>query len=181
MVATENGWPAIGQVTDPLLYTWTLNTHDGHTVRLTLRHGSVGFVLVYAASLWDRWIEPLYGGLADDGGYSYREVRGRQVLSNHASGTAEDLNWRKHPLGAVGTVAKAGLWRTLLLRFRTGSVGSILRWGGDYHNRKDEMHTEIAPGVTMTMVENVAKRLMTTKRGRQILHANPGQHRVILS
>ena len=60
-------------------------------------------------------------------------------LSNHASGTAIDLNAVKHPLGQVGTF-EAG--KVPMLRALAHKWG--LTWGGDYKGRKDEMHFEIS-------------------------------------
>ena len=113
----------------------------------------------------------------DDWGYAYRPIRGQSTgWSNHASGTAEDLNSTKHPLGKVGTFVQAALIRLLLRRFR-----GLLDWGGDWHNRKDEMHFELAPGTTMSQCEARAKRLAKTRRGKALLAANPIQRAVIWS
>ena len=59
-------------------------------------------------------------------------------LSCHASGTAIDLNATQHPLGAIGTFPadKVPMIRALAKKYG-------LAWGGDYRNRKDEMHFEI--------------------------------------
>jgi len=59
-------------------------------------------------------------------------------LSNHSSGTAIDLNAPKHPLGKVGTFPpeKVPMIRALATKYG-------LKWGGDYQNRKDEMHFEV--------------------------------------
>jgi hypothetical protein len=76
----------------------------------------------------------------DDWGYCYRKVRGTQtVISNHASGTAIDLNATKHLLGAVNTFNKE---QDKTIRRLCRKYG--LKWGGDYRYRKDEMHFEIA-------------------------------------
>ena len=66
-------------------------------------------------------------------------VRGTtDKLSNHASGTAIDLNATKHALGKIGTfpAEKVPMIRALARKYG-------LFWGGDYQNRKDEMHFEI--------------------------------------
>lgn len=84
-------------------------------------------------------IEPIDGGQLDDWGYAFRMVRGStETLSNHASGTAIDLNATKHPLGKIGTfpTEKVPMIRALAKKYG-------LAWGGDYRNRKDEMHFEI--------------------------------------
>lgn len=84
-------------------------------------------------------IEPIDGGQLDDWGYAFRMVRGStDKLSNHSSGTAIDLNATKHPLGKIGTfpAEKVPMIRALAKKYG-------LTWGGDYRNRKDEMHFEI--------------------------------------
>lgn len=85
-------------------------------------------------------IEPLDGGQLDDWGYAFRFVRGTtDKLSNHASGTAIDLNANKHQLGKIGTfpAEKVPMIRALAKKYG-------LTWGGDYRSRKDEMHFEVA-------------------------------------
>jgi hypothetical protein len=84
-------------------------------------------------------IEPLDGGQLDDWGFAFRNVRGStDRLSNHASGTAIDLNATKHVLGKIGTfpAEKVPMIRALAKKYG-------LFWGGDYKNRPDEMHFEI--------------------------------------
>jgi dimethylhistidine N-methyltransferase len=67
-------------------------------------------------------------------------VRGDPTkLSNHSSGTAIDLNATKHPLGKAGTFAAEKVPMIQALAKKYG-----LTWGGDYRNRKDEMHFEVS-------------------------------------
>lgn len=176
MAISENGWKTL-EASSPKLYTWRIPCRGG-VVEIRMRGGSVGFLLALAVLLWDARIEPVFGKVKDDWGWAARPIRGQTtLLSNHYSGTAVDINATKHNLGAVGTVLRAALWRTLMhLRFR-----GLLRWGGDYHNRKDEMHVEIQPGVVMYQCEARAKALMKTKRGKALLMINPTQRKVILS
>lgn len=100
---------------------------------------SVGPLLAAFAAEFHELIEPIDEGTFDDWGYAFRMVRGTtDKLSNHASGTAIDLNAAKHPLGKVGTfpAEKVPMIRALAKKYG-------LKWGGDYVNRKDEMHFEI--------------------------------------
>jgi len=95
-------------------------------------------LLVAFAEQFNELIEPIDGG-DDDFGYCYRMVRGStDKLSNHSSGTAIDLNASKHPLGKAGTFPAEKVPMIQALAKKYG-----LAWGGDYHNRKDEMHFEI--------------------------------------
>jgi hypothetical protein len=173
---SQNGWPALEQ-DSPRLYTWVIPARTGH-FKLRMRNGSAGFLL----ALWALWyaevIEPVAGKVLDDWGFSYRLIRGDTTsLSNHASGTAEDLNATKHPLAKVrtGVFAKQSIVDELHARLRF--MHGVIRWGGDYHNRKDEMHFEIVQNITYCEIE--AKRLLKTWRGRRLIKANPSQRTVI--
>lgn len=174
---SENGHPVL-DFDSPLLYTWTVPLTGG-VLRIRLHNGSIGFALCLAIMLWDKYIEPVYGKLLDDWGYASRPVRGSStVISNHASGTAVDINATRHPLGKAGTVLRAAVWRLILGR----QLAGLLRWGGDYHGRVDLMHTEAAPGVPMSRFEAFArKRMVGSKMGRDLIAANPTQRKVILS
>jgi hypothetical protein len=100
----------------------------------------VGPLLVGFAAEFHELIEPIDNGGLDDWGYCYRMVRGDPTkLSNHSSGTAIDLNATKHPLGKAGTFAAEKVPMIQALAKKYG-----LTWGGDYRNRKDEMHFEIS-------------------------------------
>ena len=100
---------------------------------------SVGPLLAAFAAEFHELIEPIDEGTFDDWGYCYRMVRGDATkLSNHSSGTAIDLNATHHALGKVGTFPpeKVPMIRALAKKYG-------LKWGGDYKNRKDEMHFEV--------------------------------------
>ena len=101
---------------------------------------AVAPLLVGFAAEFHELIEPIDEGGLDDWGYCFRMVRGStDNLSNHSSGTAIDLNATKHPLGKAGTfpAEKVPMLRALAKKYS-------LTWGGDYRNRKDEMHFEVA-------------------------------------
>jgi len=116
-----------------------------------LKAGDVAFVLGYVAGEIHRRVEPAGNGVW---GYAYRRNRNAANLSCHASGTAFDWNAPKHPNGKAGT-------------FTTNQVGSIrkilddvenaVKWGGDFHHTKDEMHFEVC--VSATVLKGVASRL----------------------
>ena len=112
---------------------------------------SVGPLLAAFAAEFHELIEPIDQGTFDDWGYCYRMVRGTtDKISNHASGTAIDLNATRHPMGKIGTypAEKVPMIRALAKKYG-------LKWGGDYRNRKDEMHFEVEISVTK------AKELIT--------------------
>lgn len=114
----------------------------GTGVRLTVRNGPAGDLLLEVAGLFDRLVQDLDGGVVDDWGYAERPIRGSAVLSNHASGTAIDLNATRWALGSSPSVnLNPGQIDTV--RRIVGATGGVVRWGGDYTGRKDPMHFEI--------------------------------------
>lgn len=178
MSKSQNGYPALdGNVTGPFprLRVWRIPTTGRH---LALRDGSTGFLLVHLAMWFDKKVEDIDSGTWDEWGYAYRPVRGYDTaLSNHASGTAMDLNATQHPLGKEGTFTPAE--EKLILSRVNNFYAGCIRWGGEYRGRKDEMHFEIDRG--LGACERKARALLDTPRGRKILAANPGARKVILS
>src|SRR5690625_635907 len=93
-------------------------------------------------------------------GWAYRPVRGATVVSEHAAGTAIDLNAPKHPLGRQGTFTRSQVNKiNQILRDLDGAV----RWGGNYAGRKDEMHFELQGGVKKLAA--VAKKIKGSSTG----------------
>ncbi len=132
---SQNGWTAPGR---SVIVTMSV---PGTAVKLPVRAGPAGQLLVAAAARWNAEVEPLIPGAC--WGYADRTVRGSATdLSNHASGTAIDLNAPQHPLGTAPaanfTAAEIGAVRRIVASF-----APCLRWGGDYTGRKDGMHLEI--------------------------------------
>lgn len=115
----------------------------GTDVRVAVRKGPVGDLLLYAAARWHREVEPLRApdGVLDCWGYAARNVRGSKDISNHASGSALDLRARAHPLGTAPT-ANFTAEQISAIRKIVADCSGCLRWGGDYFGRKDGMHIE---------------------------------------
>lgn len=127
--------------------------------KVALRKGDVSVLLLWCADRWHETVEPLvWPGIW---GYAERTVRGSSTtLSNHASGTAIDLNAPRHPLGARGTFSPAQVAAIRsILAFCEGTV----RWGGDYASRADEMHLEINAGAAA--VRRVADKIRAAQTG----------------
>jgi hypothetical protein len=150
MARSQNGWS-----TDP---PRTSRTIPGAGVRVTVRDGDAGDVLMHVLARVDREVEDIdwrsTRGELDDWGYAERPVRGGSDTSNHASGTAVDVNATRHPLGVVGTFSARQVAR---IHEILAEVGDVVRWGGDYQGRKDEMHFEI--NADEKAVARVAARL----------------------
>jgi hypothetical protein len=123
---------------DPLLGVYTV---PGTAVRISLRREVAPLLLPFMAD-WNTTVERLDPGTC--WGHAHRKVRGGDEWSFHSAGIAVDLNAPKHPLGKPGTFSvpqRAAIHR--LLRRYTHHGVRLLRWGGDYTGRVDEMHTEI--------------------------------------
>ncbi|MGH3095224.1 MAG: M15 family metallopeptidase, partial [Streptosporangiales bacterium] len=110
---------------------------------LSSRRGDVTTVMRWVAERFHAEVEPLHHGWC--WGYAPRNIRGGSSLSNHASGTAIDLNAPAHPLG---TQPRANYSRKQIRRIHriVGLSSRVIRWGGDYSGRKDGMHFEINAG-----------------------------------
>lgn len=150
MPTCQNGWPA-----DPSRANITALTIDGATFPGGVRRGDVETVLRYVAQQWHQRVETLRPGCC--WGYAYRDVKGGAELSNHAGGYALDFNAPDHPLGAAGTFGRA---QVVAIYAILSEVGHVVRWGGDYTGRKDEMHVEIVGSAAA--VAAVAARLQGT-------------------
>lgn len=107
-------------------------------IKLSLRKGDVSVVLLHFARWYDKNIEPLTK--ADTGGYNPRAIGGSKKDSNHASGTAADLRWQKHPLGKKGTFTKVQKDK---ITKQLGFYEGVIRWGENYSTTVDGMHFEI--------------------------------------
>ena len=133
---SANGWPASKDKASIGVKSFAV---PGTSVKLQCAE-AVAPLLIGFACEFDKLIENIDGGTPDDWGYAFRDIRGvTGKLSNHSSGTAIDLNATKHPLGKIGTFPNE---KVPMIRALAKKYGLI--WGGDYRNRKDEMHFEIA-------------------------------------
>jgi len=109
-------------------------------VAFPVRKGACGELLMWAAERWHNEVEPLVPGTC--WGYAERQIRGGTELSNHASGTAIDLNAPQHPLSTEPSSNFSAAQIQAIRRIIADAKGA-LRWGGDYTGRKDGMHIEI--------------------------------------
>jgi hypothetical protein len=136
METSYNGWPASKDQAEIDIQTYLVPG----TERKLRCASAVAPLLIGFASEFHQLIEPIDAGTFDDWGYAYRMVRGNPTkLSCHSSGTAIDLNATQHPLGKAGTFSHEKVPMIQALAKKYG-----LTWGGDYKNRKDEMHFEIS-------------------------------------
>ncbi len=137
MASSQNGWPASDEPRTIGVESYQI---PGTKVKLRVSK-KVAPLLINLCREFHERVEKLDDGQLDDWGYAYRAIRGQEDagnLSNHASGTAVDLNARKHPLGKRNTFTDE---QEKVIREIAAKYGC--RWGGDYKNRADEMHFEI--------------------------------------
>ena len=147
METSYNGYPASKDPAEIKIKSYPVKGTD----RKLRCAESVGPLLAAFAAEFHELIEPIDEGTFDDWAYAFRMVRGTtDKLSCHSSGTAIDLNATRHALGKVGTfpAEKVPMIRALAKKYG-------LKWGGDYVNRKDEMHFEVEVSATK------AKELIT--------------------
>jgi len=151
MANSQNGWPV-----NPPRRSRLVPGTEG--VRLTVADGPAGDVLMYVVSQVDRRVENVdmnsSRGEMDDWGYAARPIRGGTQTSNHASATAVDTNATRHPLGVRGTFSPVQVREIHRI---LDEVEDVVRWGGDYSGRADEMHFEIVG--SLDRVAAVAKKL----------------------
>lgn len=172
---SQNGWPALNAGSSRL-HKWVIPSHTGEFT-LLLRDGSAGFILAVLALWFSEVVQQVRGRILDDWGYASRTIRGSEtVVSNHASGTAMDLNARAHGLGLRDTYTNR---QEQQIHRKLRRLHGVIRWGGDYVHRADEMHFEIVQN--LSACEREARALMLTRRGRRVLRANPGQRHIINS
>lgn len=144
MAVSQNGWRANDR---SLVASYAIPGG-----KIALRKGDVATVLVYVANRFHSEVEPLkWPGVW---GYAERKVRGGSSLSNHASGTAADFNAPAHWLGASGTFSGR---QVAAIRRILRDLEGVVRWGGDYSRRKDEMHFEI--NASSARVRAVARKI----------------------
>lgn len=168
MKRSQNTWPVLESSLQ--VRRWHV---PGTQLVLPLVHGAGGFMLTHLALWFHEEIEPLDRGQLDDWGYAFRQIRGDgvQSWSNHASGTAVDLNATRHPLGVpthdtFTDKQIRDIRRRLILRY-----GSLIRWGGSYTVRPDAMHFELdAP---RQLIRAKVLTMKDSPRARRVREANP--------
>lgn len=128
---TENGWPACG------IDQCDSNPIPGTNIRVPLQRGIPNRILKAFAADFNAYVEPLSVG-ADEGGWTGTNS---VATSNHLGGTAMDLNWNQHPMGAVNAGFSQSEIATIreMLAFYEG----MIFWGNDWNSPKDSMHFQM--------------------------------------
>jgi len=135
-ITSPNGWPASEDKQAIGIQSFVI---PGTKTKIACAN-AVAPLLINFCKEFNELVEPINQGQLDDWGYAFRMTRSSdRVLSNHASGTAIDLNAIEHPLVKSNTFNKDQRNTINLLITKYG-----LNWGGNYKKRKDDMHFEIA-------------------------------------
>lgn len=152
MATSQNGWTVLRFSGDPRM-------RDFPWVSGKVRRGNVYTVMDYLARRFDDAVEEIHEWKS--WGYAYRAIRGQSSgYSNHASATAVDFNAPDHWLGLRGTFTSAQVGE---IRKILGELDGVVRWGGDYQNRADEMHFEI--NADAAAVRRVARKIRNGEVG----------------
>lgn len=135
-VYSQNGFSANDRT---VIASYTI---PGTTEKIAVRKKQAGVVLLDLLGFINAEVIGIQQAELDEWGYAERNIRGSSTtLSNHASGTAVDVDSQKHPLGATGTWTASQVAK---IEARLKLYDGVVRWGRDYHGRKDEMHFELA-------------------------------------
>jgi hypothetical protein len=145
VMTSYNDWP-VGSPASTIGVSWYAVPGTSPTVNLQVKSGDVATVMMYVARRFNAEVEPLVDDYSS--AYAYRmNVNNPSVWSNHASGTAMDLNFDQHPNGvAVSRTFSSG--QVSKIRSILDDCNGVMFWGGDYTGTVDAMHFEInvSPG-----------------------------------
>lgn len=154
-----NGWV----YPSPKLVTLTI---PGTVRRVTGDHVALPLLVALAAD-YSATVRRIDIGAPDEGCYADRNGRGTPGRkSNHATGTAIDLNWSEEGAQGSGWGRKffSNLKNKAAVAVLKRRYGSCVAWGGDW-NAKDFMHWEIKPGVTRADVYRLRAKLGIAESG----------------
>jgi hypothetical protein len=136
MPNSQNGWPVAsrGQQDErPLIRD--VKIPNG------VLAGDVAYIARWHAAEYDRRVERLKPG--NCWGWFVKVIEGSRTISNHASGTAWDLNAPDNPMGQGTTKKSMTSAQIAECHELENESDNVLRWGGDYVSRNDPMHWEI--------------------------------------
>lgn len=156
MPYSYNGWSASSNPSAIGIRTYTVGA--GRKVPL---RSSAAPILVWIANYFDKNIENI-DDVLDDWGYAYRDVRGSSTaLSNHASGTAIDINATHYPRGTDHmTYTKKEEVRAMVRKINHAAGKTLIKWGGEWSGAyKDQMHFELGSGTSPSDVDRAVRNL----------------------
>lgn len=163
MARSQNGWTVLDEAPP------RVELVPGVTVPVL--PGDVAWLFQRVARYIHEHVEPLdtpvyEGGRrlpTDDWGWAKRPIRDQETgYSNHASGTAIDLNATQHPRGVKRTWAAT---EVAMVDRHLAEYEGVVRWGEHYQTTVDGMHFEIIG--TPTQVRRVRVKLQTADAERE--------------
>ena len=162
---SQNGWPVIKSQSDPKLTVIRIPGTGVPGIPLRVQK-DVAPLLAYVASRVHEEVTDLRlgnkPGYQDEGGYNYRKISGSSYYSNHASGTAIDLNWSRFPMFRRRMTRK----QRLACEAIAEELSAVITWGGNFRaSRVDEMHWEIKEGVSLAKIKSFIKAKGIRKDG----------------
>jgi hypothetical protein len=136
MAKSQNGWPVdeSGTLQDRTLI-------EGVKFPNGVRAGDVRVIFEHLVHRLHTEVERIIPGAC--WGWFVKTIEGSTSISNHASGTAVDFNATRHPLGVPNTFTSK---QQAKIRAILADLDGVVRWGGDYTGRPDDMHFEIVKG-----------------------------------
>ena len=155
MALSENGWEVIDNQSSSKLKVIKIPTTN---IPLRVRKECAP-LLAYLAYRVHKEVFNLNAnnkpGFQDEGGWNYRKIDNSIRFSNHASGTAIDLNWQKYPMFKKNMRIR----EMEAAKAIAEELKEVIRWGGNYSlSRIDQMHWEIAPKVTAKDIKDFCTR-----------------------
>ncbi len=169
MDTSLNGWKVIHPGEPGLVIV----TVPGASLRLRVNEAAAP-LLVHVADRVNREVRSLEANNAkggqDDAGWAFRKARHADGFSNHASGSAIDLNWRLWP--QKGSTRSMTASETAAASKIAADLAEVIVWGGNWNNQRDEMHWEVRPGVTPQKVKAYCDKHNLTLNGTPDSHPN---------
>lgn len=159
MANSQNGWPvAPRSAVDELPLIRNVKVPNG------VLKGDVAVIFRWLAAQYDRRVEPIKAG--ECWGWFVKRIEGSSTISNHASGTAIDINAPQNPMGSGTTKRSMTAAQIAECHRLEDESDNVLRWGGDF-GRNDPMHWEIV-GSRAACRAFVAKITRTTTPPRVV-------------
>lgn len=155
---SQNGWPVIKSQSDKALAVIRIPGTGAPGIPLRVQKDCAP-LLAYVASRVHAEVTDLRKGnkpgkFQDEGGYNFRKIDGSSSYSNHASGTAIDLNWQQFPMFKRRMNKKQRAAAEAI----AAELSEVITWGGNFRPaRVDEMHWEIKQGVSLAKVKKFIK------------------------
>jgi len=136
MAKSQNGWSVdeTGALQDRALI-------EGVKFPNGVRAGDVAVIFGYLVRRLHTEVERIIPGAC--WGWFVKTIESSTSISNHASGTAIDYNATRHPMGVRNTFTSK---QQAKIRAILADLDGVVRWGGDYTGRPDDMHFEIVKG-----------------------------------